>query len=248
MGRSSRMKRERRLTTFGDFRAVPRPITQPGPVRLSAQDSPHKVYRFFKESTHADALASGTVWLSTLETCRAYEDPYQGDSDEAVQRYNSGHAVGGSNDAAFKLIAERSGIFIGPGCSNITVSNCNAVQRLSDAFVLCTTEQFNPESLSDTFGRHCVEIERPQEFFRLLTASLSKLHAVREAAFGGVIYRERSFAGLQDPPGPIGFVKPPDRYKSQREVRFLWTSLTDTPLAPFALHAPECAALCKRIA
>jgi hypothetical protein len=249
MGRASRMKRERRLTTVGDLRAVPKLLTQHGPSRRPVQDSPHKVYRFFKEPTHADALTSGTVWLSTLEACRAYEDPYQGDPDEAVQRYKSGHAVGGSDDdAAFKLIAERSGIFIGPGCSNNTVSNCSAVQRLPDAFVLCTTEKFNPESLSDTFGRHCVEIERPQEFFQLLTANLSKLHDVSAAAFGRVIYRERSYTGLQNPPGPIGFVKPPDKYKSQREVRFLWTSLTGTPLAPFALYAPECAALCKRIA
>jgi hypothetical protein len=248
MGRASRMKRERRLAKFSDLRAFPIPLTQSGPARLSAQDSPNKVYRFFKESTHADAFASGIIRLSTLETCRAYEDPYQGDPDEAVHRYNSGHAVGGSDDAAFKLIAERSGIFIGPGCSNVTVSDCHSVRRLPDAFVLCTTEQFDPARLSDTFGRYCVEIERPQDFFRLLTGSLSKLHAVRESAFGRVIYRERSFAGLQDPPGPIGFVKPPDRYNSQREVRFLWTSLTGTPLVPFELHAPECAALCKRIA
>lgn len=248
MGRASRMKRERRSTTFGDLRAVPRPLNHPEAERLSAKDSPHRVYRFFKESTHADALASGTVWLSTLETCRAYEDPYQGDPDEAVQTYNSGHAVGGSDDAAFKLIAERSGIYIGSSCSNITVSNCTSVQRLPDAFVLCTTEQFKPECLNDTFGWYCVEIERPQEFFRLLTASLSKLHAVHEAGFGRMIYQERSFAGLQDPPGPIGFVKPPDKYKNQREVRFLWTSLTGTSLAPFALHVPDCAALCRRIA
>lgn len=232
----------------GGLRAAKTLLSHRQLVQRTPQVSPHTVYRFFKEPGHADALASGTVWLSTLETCRAYEDPYQGDPDEAVQRYNSGHAVGGSDDAAFKLIAERSGISIGPGCSNITVSNCTAVHRLPDAFVLCTTEQFNPKNLSDTFGRYCVEIERPQEFFRLLTASLSQLHAIREAAFGRVIYRERNFAGLQDPPGPIGFVKPPDKYKSQHEVRFLWTSLTGAQLAPFALYAPECVALCRRIA
>lgn len=209
---------------------------------------PHKVYRFFKEPSHADALSSGIVWLSTLETCRAYEDPYQGDPDEAVHVYNSGHAVGGSGDAAFELIAERSGIHIGPGCSNITVSNCTAIQKLPDAFVVCTTEQFRPEDLGDAFGRYCVEIEHPHQFFRLITAELSKLHAVREAAFGRVNYRERKFSGLQDPPGPIGFVKPPDKYESQHEFRFLWLLHTADRLTPFALYAPECAALCNRIA
>jgi hypothetical protein len=53
------------------------------------------IYRFFSEEYQANALAQGEVWLSTLETCRAYEDPAQGDLEEAHETYNSGHAVGG---------------------------------------------------------------------------------------------------------------------------------------------------------
>ena len=247
MGRASRTKRERRafsessLGRASDFHAIELSVREVNHISLP------KVYRFFKDASQADALVSGKVWLSTLEVCRAYEDPLQGDPNEAIHEYNSGHAVGGSGDAAFELIAARTGIHIGPGCSDITVSNCTSVQKLPDAFVLCTTESFNPDTLGDTFGRYCVEISNPSEFFRLLTMELSKIYQVREAAFGRVIYRERSFVGLQDPPGPVGFVMPPDRYKDQREVRFLWVSNSNARLQPFLLNVPNCAALCKRI-
>lgn len=146
------------------------------------------------------------------------------------------------------LIAKRFGIHIDQGCSNITLDNCTRIHRLPDAFVLCTTEQFNPENLSGTFGNYCVEINQPQKFFKLVTENLIKHHSVRESAFGRVIYSERRFTGLQNPPGPIGFVKPPDMYGSQHEFRFLWTTVTNTRLTTFELHVPGSELLCRRIA
>lgn len=80
MGRKSREKKERHIKD----RAIPL-----------------KVYRFFKEKSHAEALCNGDVWLSTIETCRRYEDPLQGDPDEAIQTYNSGFISGGSDDSRF---------------------------------------------------------------------------------------------------------------------------------------------------
>lgn len=233
MGKASRRKRERRA---GQQRSA-----------LNTPITPKKVYRFFDDPNHADALTEGKVWLSTLETCRAYEDPQQGDPDEATHVYNSGYAVGGSNDEAFKLIASRSGIMIGPGCSNITLNNNTYIEKLPDAYVLCTTEQFNPEKLSETFGKYCVEIEHPTEFFRIVTAALSKVLPIHQAACGPVAYRERKYTGLQNPPGTIGFVKPADKYQDQQEFRFLWLLNTVKKLDPFLLEVTECARFCKRI-
>lgn len=233
MGKASRRKKEYRK-----------------PTQLEALSRiPQKIYRFFKEAHHAEALVSGEVWLSTLEACRIYENPYQGDQEEAIHTYNSGHATGGSNDATFKLIAKRSSIHIGPNCSNITISNCTSIEKIPDAFILCTTEKFNPEALSETFGSFCVEINRPHEFFRLITMHLSKSYRLQKATCGLVTYQERGFSGLQNPPGHLGFVKPPDQYKNQCEFRGLWIPTSDmhTHLEPFLLEVPECAALCQRI-
>lgn len=242
MGRKSRLKRERReLKQHG--------LTErSSKMLLLLGEHNHSVYRFFQEELHADALARGEVWLSTLATCRAYEDPEQGDPEEAHETYNSGHAVGGSTDSDFVEVARRSGIHIGPGCSNITLSNDTRKTVLPDAYVLCTTIEFSPEKLSETFGRYCVEITNPKEFFVLVSESLEKPIPIKEAAAGKVIYKDRSYTGMESPPGPMGFVKPPDLYAHQREFRLLWVPENSKDLAPFLLKCPEVAHLCKRIA
>ncbi|MBU2731655.1 hypothetical protein [Acidithiobacillus ferridurans] len=242
MGRKSRLKQERReLKQHGLSEGSSKTL-------LLFGEHSQSVYRFFQEEWQADALACGDVWLSTLETCRAYEDPAQGDPEEAHETYNSGHAVGGSDDPDFVEIARRSGIHIGPGCSNITLSNNTRKTVLPNAYVLCTTTEFSPEKLSDTFGRYCVEITSPKDFFVRVSASLEKSTQIKEAVAGKVIYKDRHYTGMESPPGPIGFVKPPDFYATQKEFRLLWVPENSTGLTPFLLKCPEASYLCKRIA
>ena len=250
MGRASRRKRERHHPSLARAKPLIHSPDLAGGVirRVKPQLSLPVVYRFFNDPSHADALAAGKVWLSTLETCRRYEDPRQGDPEEGFVTYNSGHAVGNSGDKDFELIAARSGIHIGPGCANITLSNNIAVRHLSDAIVLCTTELFDPNALSETFGRYCVAISDPRRLFALMTDQLRRVYNVAEAAYGRVIYKDRFYTGLQEPPGPIGFVKPPDKYQDQHEVRFLWTVKEQQKLQPFLLEVPEVAILCRRVA
>lgn len=242
MGRKSRLKRERReLKQYG--------LTDGSLNTLVLLDE-HKesIYRFFSEEWQADSLACGDVWLSTLKQCRTYENPEQGDPEEAHEIYNSGHAVGGSNDLELVEQARRSGIFIGPGCSNITINNNTRVTSISDAFVLCTTINFSPEKLNDTFGKYCVEITNPMEFFVSISESLNTQYTIKEAAAGRVIYKDRNYSGMEIPPGPIGFVKPPDLYANQEEFRFLWLPEDSAELKPFLMKCPNISSLCKRVA
>lgn len=242
MGRKSRFKEERReLERHGLSGGSSKTL-------LLLGEHSQSVYRFFQEEWQADFLARGKIWLSTLETCRAYEDPAQGDPEEAHETYNSGHAVGGSNDPDFIEVARRSGIHIGPGCSEITLSNNTRKTVLPDAYVLSTTTNFSPDKLSATFGRYCVEITSPKDFFFRVSASLERSIPIKEAAAGKVIYKDRYYTGMESPPGPIGFVKPPDLYATQREFRLLWVPDNSTGLTPFLLNCPEAAHLCKRIA
>lgn len=242
MGKKSRLKRERRnLTQHG--------LSEGSSMTLfRLEEHRQSVYRFFKEEWQADALARGEVWLSTLEACRTYEDPAQGDPGEAHETYNSGHAIGSSDDPNFVEIARRSSIRIGPGCSNITISNNIKITALHDAYVLCTTTEFSPERLSETFGKYCVEITSPNDFFIRVSASLKKFTPIKESRAGKVIYKDRHYTGMAVPPGPIGFVKPPERYATQIEFRLLWVPKKTTRLTPFLLKCPEVAYLCKRIA
>lgn len=242
MGKKSRLKKERRaLKAAGHTKDLLEKL-----VTIDGYNEP--VYRFFPEKWQAESLCKGKVWISTLETCRQYEDPLQGDPEEATHTYNSGHIVGGSGDPAFVEMAARSGVHIGEGCSDITISNCTNIQRLPDAYVLCTTKEFRPQNLSDTFGNYCVRISNPAEFFKRVSAALNKHRIIREGGMGLVKYKNRNYTGLQCPPGPIGFVKPSDQYSSQKEFRLLWIPQAPHDIEPFLLECPDVSELCCQIA
>lgn len=241
MGKKSRLKKERKARKFAEnnLGLLKRLVS------IDGYNEP--IYRFFPEKWQAESLCKGKVWISTLETCRQYEHPLQGDPNEATHTYKSGHIVGGSHDPAFIEMAARSGIHIGEGCSNITISNCINTQRLPDAYVLCTTRDFNPRNLSDTFGNYCVKISNPLEFFKRVSVRLNVISSIKEGGMGLVKYNSRTYTGLQSPPGPIGFVKPSDQYSSQKEFRFLWIPQNSNPMMPFLLECPEVSELCHQI-
>lgn len=225
MGKKSREKKERRIKNDGNS---------------------IKVYRFFKEKCHAEALCNGDVWLSTIETCRRYEDPLQGDPDEAIQNYSSGIISGGSSDPHFVSAAANAGIHIGPNCSGITIQNCSSFNKMPNAFVLCTTMEFQPENLNDIFGHYCVEISNTKEFFDFITAKLNQLLPIRWGAMGAVKYGKNSFYGYQPPPGQIGFVKDRDKYSPQKEFRFLWVP-EEFDIQPRLVKCPELSYCCRMI-
>jgi len=205
------------------------------------------VYRFFKEEEHANALARGDIYLSTLDNCRAYEDAEQGDPEEAYETYLSGHLVGGSDNDKFVEQAQRASIHIGEGCRDIQIINCSSTRTLPDAYVLCTTTEFSPENLNEKFGKYCVEIKDPRKFFVAVSKKLNSISTIREAATREIIYRDRNYTGLDQPPGPIGFVKPSVPYEKQKEFRFLWIMENMGELNPPLLKCPEISHLCRRV-
>ena len=241
MGRKSRLKKERKESQIkGTIK-----IKTPKKIAPKATNAP--VYRFFKEKIHAEALCNGKVWLSTLETCRAYEDPLQGDPGEGRHTYSVNYISGGSSDASFVEMSSRLGILIAKGCSGVVIENGSSSHSISDAYVLCTTKEFNPSKLNSTFGNFCVEISNPSVFFEQVSEELNKVIPLKSAKMGAVIYDKREFTGLEQVPGPIGFVKPKDIYSEQKEFRFLWETKEHTVIKPFELYCPSIAGFCKLI-
>jgi hypothetical protein len=244
MGKASRRNKERRLEGIPPSeKAAPQP-------RLFYLDSriPSVLYRFFEEEKHANALVKGEVWISTLDVCRNYEQQGRGDSSEGELTYNSGYIRGDGDNPALRETARRSGIGLGEGVRNITISNNTHYQRLPDAWVLCATEDYQLEGIKG-IGRHCVRINNPVEFFRRLTAALHIACGIREAVLGRIRYSVRAYRSLEPEPGPIGFVKPPDTYAHQKEVRMFWTPRNHQErLEPTLLKAQAIAKLCTRIA
>jgi hypothetical protein len=204
------------------------------------------VYRFFKEEWQAEALTKGEVWISTLETCRNCENPKQGDAEEATMNYNSGSISGNSENPDIQIISERLGMRL-ENVKKVEFDNNTSRTKIPDAFVLCTTDKFSPDLLSDDFGKFCVKINKPDLFFKKITLALGARRPIRESALGKVIYKDRFYKGTEVPPGPIGFVKPRDQYADQSEVRMLWIPQDSNNLEPFSLECHELSELCERI-
>ncbi|HHS9474366.1 TPA: hypothetical protein ACTWZX_001408 [Raoultella ornithinolytica] len=237
MGRKSRLKKERKESHVGERNLK----------SSKTEDFSRPVYRFFKEKDHAEALCQGKVWLSTLQTCRAYEDPQQGDRDEAKHTYSIPYMSGSSSDPNIVEMSSRLGINIKAGNCNIRVIRGTSLTLIEDAFVLCTTKKYDPSKMNDTFGNYCVKISNPKEFFENVSDELNKVIPLKWGGMGAVIYGKREFTGLENAPGPIGFVKPKDIYSEQKEFRFLWESAEQKIIKPFELYCPLIAKLCKII-
>lgn len=213
-------------------------------------DHQGSVYRFFKkeDEEYADAFSQGQLYISTLGNCRAYEDDEQGDKKEAYETYSNHNLVGNGSDTDFVEKAQRSNIGISHG-SMFTTINATRTRYIPDAYVLCTSTDFSPENMSEAIGNgHCVEIRNPRKFFNIVSRKINSISAIRDAGMGKVKYTDRSYAGLDQQPGPIGFVKPKFPYEKQKEFRFLWIMENMDKLEPILIDCPEVRKLCKRIA
>jgi hypothetical protein len=200
------------------------------------------VYRFFREKTYAEAFCQGKIRLSTLAACRGYENARQGDKDEGIQT----HVVsvnGFPSEERVKLGVRVAGLQMG---ENIHYDLSNVVSRryIKDAYVLCTTETYEPSKMSDDFGKYCVKIEIPQLFFNLVTMRLEMQKGAMAARLASVEYKV-DFDSWSD--RNLGFTKAPDQYAEQKEARMLWVPIMPQKIEPFILVCPEVEQLCELI-
>lgn len=206
------------------------------------------VYRYFDDEGHADAFVFGDIFISTLETCRRYEDPQRGDPHEGYQQYSTGQViVGDGSDPDFVRIAAQAGIYVSPEAKDVTISNVTKTEYLHDAYVLCTTIGFASDDLEVNFGNYCVKISNLRGFFEAITAAMCRRFGRITGIMNEVTYKERFFTGLEDSPGQLGFVKPPDKYASQQEFRFLWSRADTAEIDPFLLNCPEAKRFITRV-
>jgi hypothetical protein len=194
------------------------------PGRPDATFPPKRIYRTFNEAWQAQALLDGHVFLSTLERCRGYERTGQGDPREAKHLYRLDLSDKSHSLDAIHIAAARAGIGLGPKMSGQKIRlDVSSTRFLTDAFVICFTA-FRPSTeMMETFGRHCVKIVDSVAFFELVHLKLAEQFAITGSGIAPVHYREPSYLNDEPDDVPLGFVKAPDGYRGQREVRMLWS-------------------------
>jgi len=205
------------------------------------------LYRFFSKEEYADGMCYGSLFVSTLEVCRGYEDTRRGDKGEGELIYHMS-GQGSSEDQDFVEMASRVGIGIGAGCFNVNIENARNISRIPDGLVICTTVRFSPEHMTNSYGKYCVEIHNARLFAEIVDCELKRIHGQNLLGEMGLItYADREYSGLVPPPGPLGFVKPKDQYADDKEYRFLWSCYNNKVFTPIKIHAPRLSEVCRRI-
>jgi hypothetical protein len=202
---------------------------------INRQAFPPELYRFDEKREFSDSILAGCVWVTTLNTCRETEAKGRGDAKEGSMRYRSGTVRSERLTPDVKEIAQRSGIRLEGNVQGISLSNN-------------TAERTMPEAMGD-FGRFCIKLLDPFEFFVQWSVAVAlNVKGLGTAMGSKVTYAEREYAGLEDPPGHPGFLKPPDAYAEQQEFRFMWLPRdVSKPLVPHLLAGVFDARLVERV-
>lgn len=206
---------------------------------------PDMLYRFVKKRRYAKTFVRGSVRIGTLEAYRKCEQVGRGDKGEGIQIYNSGVIRGDGTEKDIQVIAQRSGIYIDPTCKGVYINNNTRVVS-SDAYVLCLTTKYMPADFAEEFGRHCIQISNPLGMFVEISRTLSKQIGGCFCYAGQVVYDKREYCHLEQPPGPIGFVKPQDLFEYQAEFRMLWhPKRRDTKVETLEVSVPAIGKFCS---
>lgn len=207
------------------------------------------LFRYFDVEEHADSFCRGEIRLSTLETCRRAEG-VRGDREEAMHAFHVDRIFGPADDPAIQRAVSRTPFrFTGGG--QVDMRGFTAVQQLPDAHVLCMTRQ--PDAMPDVtlaqrFGSYCIRINFPRALFKRLTAALGGEQELREGVAAPVVYAPRARGIFEDPPAPLGFVKP-ETFAPEREYRMLWLPRSADPIQRrFITIDGGLAGICDRVA
>lgn len=201
------------------------------------------VYRYMDDEKFLDMFCEGKIRISTLETCRNYENQEQGDKDEGKETFIVSHMT--DKDPNFHKKAEKLSMSF-PSCSNVTITDCRSEVKLPDGFLLCTTARRDDKKFARDFGKYCVKINDVDKFYELINNELSKNFELCWGDHKRVTYREQHYKDDELPPGKIGFVKR-QKYSWQEEYRFLWLPKYFAHCQIVDIDIPTIKDLCERV-
>jgi hypothetical protein len=208
--------------------------------------TPEFVYRFFKELSHAQALLNGQVWLSTLNTCRQYENNAQGDQLEATRVISHGSFQGPFNSVLDGGFTNSVGfpIHLGPAAR---IENLVTHEKLRDGYLICATHAFAPDKLNKDFGEFCVQISKPEAFMTAIANKLRSEREMEQIGMANVWYATHEEAIQKKLPDHLVPFHKVESYQYQKEFRFLFVPKNTFNLEPCILEVPEVISHCSLV-
>ena len=215
---------------------------------MSLPPPPKRVYRFFEKEEYAKMFVEGKICLSTFDYIRQC-DRTRGDPEEATATYRSGLALWGPdgvpmNQAARNL--EAIGWFKGGNVRNAVVYNSQINYKLYDAWMLCTTLDKRDSRLRSTFGKYCVEIRDPLDFFNVMTDIMEADRMTGLSAFKPLKYVGRDFSAEEQAMEDVAFIGPA-KNAWEKEARMMWRPAPGSVISPMVVDAPEVKGFCRAV-
>lgn len=202
-----------------------------------------RLYRFLESERFAQDLVEGKVWITTLEACRKAEGADRRDAHEGTLTHHIDRLRG--DEPNFAAAVSQTGAFKFQEGARFGISGITLERAPVHCYVLCWTERFEPDRMEQGFGKWCVELERPIDFFghtshAILSAKGATNGSFAQVSYQGRVVRDNEVAGV-----PIVFLKPEDGYTHQREVRMAWACGDGHAYEPFMLDCPEVRGHCR---
>ena len=202
------------------------------------------VYRHIPDKNFADKFVTGeSIWVSTFQACRNYEDAEKGDAGEGTMLHRIGDIS--SDDAGFQSVADNLGIVNRAG--RMRIKNGNGFFRAHDAYVVCFSHRVFEDDLKQKFGKYAVRVADIDEFAFRLAIEMRKVVPVIRHGVGAVVYADRSYKDYDTPPGDIHFVKPTVPFKVQDEYRLVLICEPGHVYEPMAVSVPLPSGLCTAV-
>lgn len=189
------------------------------------------LYRFFEEKWQAESLLNGKIWISTLEKCRQFECPQQGDKDEGTSTYHQVSLVIHNRIITVMdhIILDHLGIggFPPPGTfyhGRFEATNNRRTNKIPNGLILCTTnnqKSIQEQSINWNYG---VKFTcSPKKIYQLISNALNKQGIpIENGKHGWADYNtERKYFSPLEQPTDLAFLKPKHQ-ALQSEYRFFW--------------------------
>jgi hypothetical protein len=166
------------------------------------------VFRSFEKEEHVRAMLDGSIYLGSLESWRASEDPGRGDPGEAIHTYHQRVHAGRVGDPDTNEVIRRLGDPVGvPEGGGVILLHNIAQEGIEDALGISCVRTYQPDKMKD-IGSLAVRIRRPKYFFLRLCACINCVEPIAMGRIGYMKYAPREYNDLEPEPGPLGFVKP----------------------------------------